>query len=210
MTREELAQTAGIANNGALSRRLKELEQCGFVRRYRMGGKRIRDSVYQLVDNFSLFHFRFVRENRDGDPRFWSNSSDRPVLLSWQGLSFELVCLEHVEQIKRALQIGGVHSSNYAWRCERPQDAAERGAQIDLVIDRDDGIVNLCEMKFSTKEYAISATDDASMRNKRVAFKRETKSRKAIHVTYITSFGLARNRYFGEVQSEVTLDDLFA
>ena len=210
LVRDEIARDAGLSNSGTLTKYLCELEQCGFVRRYRMGGKRIRDSVYQLVDNFSLFHFRFVRENRDGDPRFWSNSSDRPVLLSWQGLSFELVCLEHVEQIKRALQIGGVHSSNYAWRCERPQDAAERGAQIDLVIDRDDGIVNLCEMKFSTKEYAISATDDASMRNKRVAFKRETKSRKAIHVTYITSFGLARNRYFGDVQSEVTLDDLFA
>ena len=142
-------------------------------------------------------------------PLFWSSSADKPLLLSWQGLSFELVCLEHVEQIKRALQIGGVHSLNYAWRCEHPQDAAERGAQIDLVIDRDDGVVNLCEMKFSEKEYGITADDDASMRNKRVAFKRETKSRKAVHFTYVTTFGLARNRYAGEVQSEVVLDDLF-
>ena len=85
----------------------------------------------------------------------------------------------------------------------------ERGAQIDLVIDRDDGVVNLCEMKFSEKEYGITADDDASMRNKRVAFKRETKSRKAVHFTYVTTFGLARNRYAGEVQSEVVLDDLF-
>ena len=174
-----------------------------------MGGRRVRDAIYQLVDNFSLFHFRFVRANRNGDPVFWSSSADKPALLSWQGLSFELVCLEHVEQIKRALQIGGVHSLNYAWRCERPQDDAERGAQIDLVIDRDDGIVNLCEMKFSAKEYALTSEDDSSMRNKRAAFRRETKSKKAVHFTYVTTFGLLRNRYAGEVQSEVTLDDLF-
>ena len=209
LVREEIAQATGLSNSGTLTRYLSELEQCGFVRKYRMGGRRVRDAIYQLVDNFSLFHFRFVRENADGDQRFWSSSADKPVLLSWQGLSFELVCLEHVEQIKRALQIGGVHSLNYAWRCERPQDDAERGAQIDLVIDRDDGIVNLCEMKFAAKEYAITADDDASMRNKRTAFKRETKSRKAVHFTYVTSFGLAKNRYAGEVQSEVTLDDLF-
>ena len=209
LVREEIAKATGLSNSGTLTRYLSELEQCGFVRKYRMGGRRVRDAIYQLVDNFSLFHFRFVHENRDGDPLFWSSSADKPLLLSWQGLSFELVCLEHVEQIKRALQIGGVHSLNYAWRCEHPQDAAERGAQIDLVIDRDDGVVNLCEMKFSEKEYGITADDDASMRNKRVAFKRETKSRKAVHFTYVTTFGLARNRYAGEVQSEVVLDDLF-
>jgi hypothetical protein len=209
LMREEIARTTGIPNSGTLTKYLCELEQCGFVRRYRMGGRRVRDAIYQLVDNFSLFHFRFVRANRNGDPVFWSSSADKPALLSWQGLSFELVCLEHVEQIKRALQIGGVHSLNYAWRCERPQDDAERGAQIDLVIDRDDGIVNLCEMKFSSKEYALTSEDDSSMRNKRAAFRRETKSRKAVHFTYVTTFGLLRNRYAGEVQSEVTLDDLF-
>ena len=209
LTRDEIAKETGFSNSGTLTRYLNELEQCGFVRRYRMCGRRVRNAIYQLVDNFTLFNFRFVRENRDGDPRFWSSSVDSPALMAWQGLSFELVCLEHVEQIKRALQIGGVHSSNYAWRCEHPQDDAEKGAQIDLVIDRNDGIVNLCEMKFASKEYAIAAKDDVAMRNKRAAFKRDTKTRKAVHVTYVTTFGLARNRYAGEVQSEVTLDDLF-
>ena len=128
---------------------------------------------------------------------------------AWQGLSFELVCLEHVGQIKRALQIGGVRSVDYAWRCGNPQDKAEKGAQIDLAIDRADGIVNLCEMKFAAGEYALSAADIASMENKKAAFRRETGTRKALHATYVTTFGLARNKYAGEVQSEVTLDDLF-
>lgn len=209
LVRREISESTGIANSGTLTKYLDELAQCGFVRRYRLGGRRTRDSLYQLVDNFTLFHFRFVRENMDEDPKFWSASLDSPLLKTWEGLSFELVCLEHVEQIKRALQIGGVHSLNYAWRCEHPADDVEKGAQIDLLIDRDDGIVNLCEMKFASKAYALDADDDAAMRNKKAAFRRETRTRKAVHVTYVTTYGLAKNKYAGNVQSEVTLDDLF-
>ena len=209
LTRGEIAAAARLANSGTLTRYLEELGQCGFVRRCRPAGKRVRDSIYQLVDNFTLFHFRFVRENRNGAPGFWSASVDSPVLKAWQGLSFELVCLEHVEQIKRALQIGGVRSVEYAWRCGNPQGKAEKGAQIDLAIDRADGIVNLCEMKFAAGEYALNAADIASMENKKAAFRREIGTRKALHATYVTTFGLARNKYAGEIQSEVTLDDLF-
>lgn len=99
--------------------------------------------------------------------------------------------------------------ANYGWRCEHPADDAEKGAQIDLLIDRSDGIVNLCEMKFASTPYALDADDDATMRNKVAAFRRETGTRKAIHVTYVTAYGLARNKYAGNVQAEVTLDDLF-
>ncbi len=210
LTRGEISGMTRLANSGTLTKYLEELEQCGFVRRYRTVGKRVRDSIYQLVDNFTLFHFRFVRGNRDGDPAFWSSSTDSPVLRAWQGLSFELVCLEHVGQIRRALQIGGVRTSHYAWRCEHPQNDVEKGGQIDLLIDRADGIINLCEMKFASSEYAIDAADAAAMRNKKAAFRRETGTRKAIHTTYVTTFGLARNKYAGELQAEVTLDDLFA
>lgn len=209
LTRGEISDATRLANSGTLTKYLEELEQCGFVRRCRTAGKRVRDSIYQMVDNFTLFHCRFVRENRNGDPRFWSSSVDSPVLKTWQGLSFELLCLEHVEQIKRALQIGGIRSLNYAWRSEKPRGTAEKGAQIDLAIDRADGIVNLCEMKFASEEYALDADDIASMENKKAVFRRETGTRKALHSTFVTTFGLAKNKYAGEVQSEVRLDDLF-
>ena len=143
---------------------------------------------------------RYANENAGGDPRFWTTSVGTPLENTWAGLSFELVCLEHVEQIKRALQIGGVHSRNYAWRCERPEDDSEKGAQIDLLIDRDDGVVNVCEMKFWGKPFAIKEADDGSMRNKIAAFKRETGLRKAVHVTYVTAFGLVRNAYANSVR----------
>ena len=209
LTREEVSEATGISNSGTLTKYLKELEQCGFVRRYQVAGKKVRDSIYQLFDNFTLFCLRYANENTGEDPRFWTTSVGSPLESTWAGLSFELVCLEHVEQIKRALQIGGVHSRNYAWRCERPEDDSEKGAQIDLLIDRDDGVVNVCEMKFSGKQYALKDVDDQSVRNKKAAFRRETGTRKAVHVTYVTTFGLVRNAYANSVQSEVTLDDLF-
>lgn len=108
MTREELAQTAGIANNGSLPRRLKELEQCGFIRSFTEIGKKKKGSVHQLIDNFTLFHFRFAAENAHGDKHFWSEMADSHIHSTWIGLAFERLCLEHLDQIKEALRIGGV------------------------------------------------------------------------------------------------------
>ena len=209
LTRGEIATSSGLSNSGTLTRQLCELEQCGFIRRYRMGGNRVRDSIYQLVDNFTLFHFRFMRGRADGDSRFWSSSSDSHAVMAWQGVSFEILCLEHVEQIKNALRIGGVHSRNYSWRCERPEDDSEKGAQIDLLIDRDDGIVNLCEMKFSREPYELTAEELARLQRRRRVFKEETNTRKAVHLTLIVSPELKKNADANDIQSTVTIDDLF-
>ena len=202
MTREELAQTAGISNNGVLTRRLRELEQCGFIRSFTEIGKRKKGSVHQLIDNFTLFHFRFAAENAHGDRHFWSEMTDSHVHSTWVGLAFEQLCLEHIEQIKEALRIGGVKTNAHAWR--------GKSSQIDLLIDRNDGIVNVCEMKYHDGLYPITREDDDSMRNKKAEFKEETGTRKAVHVTYITPYGVKDNAYARNVQSCVVLDDLFA
>ena len=209
MTRDEITATTGLGNCGALTKYLQELEQCGFIRRYRLNGRAVRDSLYQLIDNLTLFHFKFVKENLDGDSRFWSSSIDSRVMTTWQGLAFELVGLQHVEQIKKALQIAGVHSANYAWRCEKSGSDADCGAQIDLVIDRKDGIVDMCEMKFTEKPHLIDRQEYDAVLNKKAALKRNLPERKSVHVVYVTTFGIARNQY-GEIsQAQVTLDDLF-
>lgn len=208
MPRGEIASSAKVSNSGTLTKYLRELEQCGFIRKYTLPGKRSKGSIYQLMDNFTLFHFKFIANNPKHDRHFWTSSLDSPFHVAWEGLAFERLCLWHVEQIKRALQIGGVLTNSYAWRhvAESPDD---EGAQIDLLIDRNDGIVNICEMKFCADEYAITAADATAMRRKKAVFKRETDTRKAIHVTYVTTFGLKRNAYANDVQSEVTLADLF-
>jgi AAA+ ATPase superfamily predicted ATPase len=202
MTREELSQTAGVANNGALTRRLKELEQCGFIRSFTEIGKRKKGAVHQLIDNLTLFHFRFFAENLHGDRHFWSEMTDSHIHSTWIGLAFERLCLEHLDQIKEALRIGGVKTNAHAWR--------GTSSQIDLLIDRNDGIVNLCEIKYHDGRYPITKDDDDAMRNKKSEFKEETETRKAVHVTYITPFGIKDNVYARNVQSSVVLDDLFA
>ncbi len=208
MDRGEIAVGAKVSNSGTLTKYLKELEQCGFIRKYVLPGRKIKGAIYQLMDNFTLFHFKFIANNSKHDRHFWTSSIDSPFHVAWEGLAFERLCLWHVEQMKRALQIGGVLTNAYAWRhvAVSPDD---EGAQIDLLIDRNDGIVNLCEMKFCADEYAITAEDAMSIQRKKAVFKRETATRKAIHVTYVTAFGLKRNAYANDVQSEVTLGDLF-
>jgi len=201
MTRDEISRFAGVANNGTLTRRLMELEQCGFVRTFAEIGKRKKGAVHQLIDNFTLFHFRFAVENTRGDGHFWSEMQDSRIRSTWIGLAFERLCLEHVDQIKEALRIGGVHTNVQSWRNE--------SAQIDLLIDRNDGIINLCEMKYHDGSYAITQADDESMRNKKAVFKEETGTRKAVQVTYVTPYGIKSNAYAKNVQSEVRLDDLF-
>ena len=137
----------------------------------------------------------------------WSES-DSVVVVGDRG-SIERLCLWHREQIKRALQIGGVLTNMYAWR-HAPTSSDDPGAQIDLLIDRNGGIINLCEMKFCSTEYVLDAASDADMRRKKTVFKDATRTRKAVHVTYVTTFGLKRNAYANNVQSQVTLADLFA
>ena len=201
MVRDEISREASVANNGALTKRLQELEQCGFIRKFVEIGRKNRGSVYQLIDNFTLFHFRFAEENRLGNGHFWSEMLDSHIHSTWIGLAFERLCLEHIDQIKEALRIGGVHANVHSWRNE--------SAQIDLLIDRNDGIINLCEMKYHDGLYPISKEDDDAIRNKKSEFKSATATRKAVHVTYVTPYGVKPNAYAKNVQSFVTLDDLF-
>ena len=158
--------------------------------------------VFQLIDNFTLFYFRFMESNKANDPHYWSAMADTRVHSTWAGLAFERLCLQHIDGIKHALGISGVLTNVHSWR--------NANAQIDLLIDRRDGIINICEMKYWAGPYAMTAADDAALMNKRAEFKEATKTRKAVHLTMVTSFGVKPNAYSGRVQSFATLDDLFA
>ena len=208
MTREELASALGVPSSGTLTKTLMELESCGFVRRYHSFGKSKRDALYQLIDNFTLFYYKFLRGGTRGE-HFWSNQANAPALNAWRGLAFERVCLEHVPQIKAALGISGVLTDVCAWSCKSDAERGIHGTQIDLVIDRADGVTNLCEMKWSQREYSLTRKVEESLRHKVGDFQVVTKSRKAIHMTLVTTHGLASNSYAGSVQSVVTAHDLF-
>ena len=208
MTREELIEKGKITNNGKLSRILGDLEHCGFIRKYKAIGSAQYKAIYQLMDSFTLFHFKFVQENKTNDPDFWMHSIDTPTYNAWNGLAFERVCFQHVAQLKQALGISGVQTNVFAWQVEASDDGLA-GAQIDMVIDRDDHVANLCEMKFSDEEYRLSSAEDKRLRHRKNRLQEVLSKRKSIFITLITPYGLVRNEYASNVQNEITGNELF-
>ena len=208
MTREEIIAATDKYSNGALSKVLDELEYCGFIRKYNGFDKKSKQAIYQLIDNYTLFYFKFIQQNENNDEHFWSASIDSAMHRAWSGLAFERLCMAHTQQIKAALGIAGVLSNVYSWRKEA--DETSDGAQIDLLIDRKDQVINLCEMKYSLSEYVIDAEYEQKLRNKKSVFIDTTNTRKAVHLTMVTTFGIKVNAHSGIVQNEITLEDLFS
>lgn len=206
LTRSEIAQAIGKKSGGALSDMLASLENSGFVRHQCPLGNRKDEVLYRLDDPFCRFCLTFVEDN--ADHHFWQNSRNEGRTAAWRGLSFEELCMKHVDRIKDALRVGGVLSRETTLTLKA--DEADTGMQIDLVIIRNDNVVNLCEIKFTTSPYVIDGNyHDLLLR--RIDRLRDLlhDDNKSIHLTFITSKGLKQNMYSGIVQNEVTLDDLF-
>lgn len=201
MTRKEIMGVAKIEDGGVLTKALRNLCDCDFIRQYTAFGKSERGTIYQLTDLFSLFHLRYVKGYRGQDEHHWQNMLDSPSRRAWSGYSFEQLCLHHIRQIKQKLGITGVQSDVCAWKGE--------GGQIDLLIDRRDQTINLCEMKFSQGEFEITKQYDSHLRERAESFRSATKTRKALHQTFVTTYGVKKNMYSGNIQSEIRLDDLF-
>ena len=208
MTRPELLEKIALSSGANITRILDDLEECGFIRKYNAFGKKRNDAIYQLIDNFTLFYFKFMKDNKGSDEHFWSHSYLSPVRFSWVGLAFERVCMQHVNQIKHKLGISGVLTSVSSWSA-KSDPVYGQGAQIDMLIERADNVVNICEIKFSQDKYAISYEYSQSLAHKVERFLQTTKTRKTLHLTMITVNGLAHNEYWGMVQSEVVADNLF-
>ncbi len=208
MPRTELLESLNLSSGANVTRMLENLEECGFIRKYNAFGKKRNDAIYQLIDNFTLFYFKFMKDNKGNDEHFWSHSYLSPVRYSWAGLAFERVCMQHVDQIKFKLGISGVLTSVSSWSVKSDM-VYGAGAQIDLLIERADNVVNVCEMKFSKGEYVIDREYSLNLAHKIERLLQTTQTRKTLHLTMITVDGVAHNEYWGEVQSEVAADDLF-
>ena len=212
MSRKDIQSALKSEDGGLLTEVLDNLCKCDFVRRYSAFGKKSKGQTFQLIDLFSLFHLQFVETSNGQDAHFWSNMQDNPRRQTWQGYAFELACLHHVPQIKQRLGIAGVLSEVCSWQCKALTDkdgTKRKGTQIDLVIDRHDETVNLCEAKFTIGEYAITADYAERLNSRKETFRAVTGTRKSLHTTLITTRGLKRNKYFQVAQREVNLDDLF-
>lgn len=207
-TREEILADVSFTDGGKYSECLQALEECGFVRSFSAVGKKTKNAIFQLVDNFTLFHLEFIAGANGDDGHFWTTSVTSPTVTGWKGRAFERLCLMHVDRIKAALGIAGVRTKVNSWT-HAPDGKCKDGAQIDLLIDRADGVINLCEMKYSSGEYDLSLAEWKKIENRRDVFIKVTGTSKSVHVTMVTPEGVADSPSRHFIQSQVKLADLF-
>jgi len=208
MTRDEIAGEVGTVSGGDLSTCLDELEHCGFIRKFSPVGKIKKGSVYQLIDNYILFYYEFLEHRTGNDERYWTHHYREPKLNSWRGRAFERVCFWHIPQIKAALGISGIAADVYSWRGKDAE--SQRTIQIDMVIDRADNTVNLCEMKYANGDFELKEEEVRNLSRRVDGLSGAFAHRKAIQLVLVTTGGLKANKHAGYVQHVVTADRLFA
>jgi AAA+ ATPase superfamily predicted ATPase len=202
ISRNELLKKSGLGSGGAYSNTLDELIISGFVHQYASFGKKSRESLYRLTDEYSLFYLRYIEPNLGQGTGTWARLSQKQTYKSWAGFAFESICLKHTQQIKKELGIEKVYSIHSNWCNDK--------AQIDLLIDRDDRIINLCEMKFHNAPFVINKKEYNNIRNKLFQFRNSTKTRKNVFVVMITTYGIEENSYSLElITNSLTMDCLF-
>ena len=206
-TRKEISNQTGITDGGGLGEALKALIASDFIIKYIPFGFNKREEHYKLIDPFCIFYLRFIHSQKELDSDFWKDNLNSGAVSAWRGYAFENVCFNHISQIKNALGITGVESMEYSWKSITRED--KKGAQIDLLIDRMDNVVNLCEMKYSSEPFRIDAAYEEELLHKREAFIRETNNKKTIHLTMISASGLEHNRHSGIIVNRITGEDLF-
>lgn len=208
LTREEIVTKGDLENNGQLSNILDDLIRCGFVRKYCHTGKHQKDALYQLVDCYSLFYHQFVKKAYNADEQYWVRLMNTPTYTTWSGLAFERICLLHTRQIKMALGISGIMANVYSWHVKKTE--YHPGVQIDLLIDRSDNIINVCEMKYAPDGLRISTSLLANIKTKLNVLREYMPARKFIAAVLVTSNGVIRNMNSDEINWKVNaVESLF-
>ncbi len=207
LTRKEISNELNF-NGKFLNAILKNLEQCNFIMKREMFGKSS-TMVYRLVDFYTLFYLKFISGNHKLDENWWTHHMNDAGINAWRGLTFELICMQHYAQIKNALGISGVATEISTWKCAADDKKELPGAQIDMIISRADRMIHLCEIKFSQKPYNITAEYEKKLRERMWIFDTQTKNKKPLVHTFITTYGLGEGKHHSIVHSEVTMDDLF-
>jgi uncharacterized protein len=191
ISRDELINKSKHAGGGAFTRALDELIASGFVTKYPAFDKKLRKMLYRLSDEYSKFYLKYIEPNKNQGENFWKTMFQQQSYVSWAGFNFETICLKHIDQVKKALKIEGIHSTNSSWSAE--------GVQVDLVIKRADNWINLCEMKFYNTPYKIGKSELDHLRNKVSKFKEDTGTKDVVAITMVTTFGVVQNEIFHEI-----------
>ncbi len=208
MSRTEIIAKTKLLDGGGLTTMLQELEQSGFISSYTPFGKKKKDTLFRLTDCYSLFYLKFIRDIPAKETLSWQSLSQTQAWITWSGYAFENICFHHIDNIKAALGIAGVHTNQYSFLA-KPTDETE-GAQIDLLIDRQDNVISLCEVKFYNDELVLTKADADNLRRKKSIFRHITGTKKQLFVVLITTFGLLKNKHsLGLVDNALDMNALF-
>lgn len=207
LTRNEIIASCNLRSGGTTSLLLEELVESGFITPHLPFKKNANESIYKLSDEYSLFYLKFIEHSRATGAGTWLKKSSTSSWKSWSGYAFEGICMKHTDNIKQALGISGVFTETSAWR-HAPKTGT--GTQVDLLLDRQDNVISICEMKFSNTEFVIDKTYAAELQNKLDVFRKESKTKKTLFLAMVTTYGIKTNVHtIGLVQNHVTMDDLF-
>lgn len=208
LTRQEIIDATKFTNGGGLTKVLTELEESSFISTTLPFGKKKRDTLYRLSDEYTLFYFAFIENTTSTKKETWLSIIKSASYQTWAGYAFESLSLKHIEKIKRALGISGIYSNESGFLIKGTEQ--QPGLQIDLLIDRDDRAINLCEMKYYNAEFEVTKDYAQKLRIKRERFKTATGTKKHIFITLVTTYGLLTNEHsLGLVEKLITLDDFF-
>ena len=206
--RKDISAATGIEESGNLSDKLKALVASNFLLAYVPFGENARNTHFKLVDPFGRFCQTFIKGHRNVVEDFWTQNIDSQSVISWRGIAFEEVCINHIAQVKAGLGISGVSTEQSAW-IQRGDNQVE-GTQIDLIIKRKDNIYNLCEIKFYSEDFTVDKSYHSKLVHRKNMLLEQVPRKIAIHSTLITTYGLKHNEYSGDFIHVVTMDDLFA
>lgn len=208
LTRQEIIEATKFTNGGGLTKVLTELEESSFISTTLPFGKKKRETLYRLSDEYTLFYFAFIEKNTSEKKETWLSLTKSSAYQLWAGYAFENLCLKHIAGIKKALGISGIFTNESGFIMKGT--AVHPGLQIDLLIDRDDRVINICEMKYYNAEFELTKEYAQKLRMKRERFKNATGTKKHLFLTVITTYGLIHNEHsLGLVEKVVTLDEMF-
>lgn len=205
-TRKEITEKLAVTDGGTLSKNLNALLASDFVVKYVPFGFSKRNEHYKLIDPFCLFFLHFVKNQSLINEKFWQQNITSQPVVTWRGFAFENVCFNHIDQIKRALGISGVISSNSAWS---KKGGDENGMQIDLLIHRNDNVINMCEIKFLSEDFKVDNNYYRVLLSRPERIREMVSPKISVYSTLITTFGLKHNEYSGVFTNVVTMNDLF-
>ncbi len=208
MSRMGIIEHTDITDGGGLTMMLQELEQSGFISSYIPFGKKKKDTLFRLTDCYSLFYLKFIRDIPSKETISWQSLSQTQKWVTWTGYAFENICFQHIDQIKSALSIAGVHTNQYSFLAKKTEE--NEGTQIDLLIDRQDNVISLCEVKFYNDAWLLTKAEADNLRRKKSVFRQVTGTKKQIFVVLITTFDLIQNQHsVGLVDNVLDMNALF-